>query len=416
MAGRRAEDGDFAAWKKKAAAARLTVGEDGAIHFTGGDGKRSDFLPGRRATIAGRPVEAGGLSADGRALPQQPRAREVVVPVRKGFRSPLVTTSPRRFAAMNVKAGFNLIKESFQEWQKDGALDLGAALAYYTIFSLAPLLLIVIAVAGLVWGREAVQGQLVGQIQGLMGQQGAQAIQTMIANAGKHGSGVLATIIGVVTILFGATGVFVQLQTALNKIWNVEPKPGARDLELRQDPAALLRHGAGDRLPAPRLAGRLDGGDRRSAPGRPGCCRAPRCSSQVLTFVVSFALITLLFAMIFKVLPDVEIGWRDVWIGAGVTALLFTLGKFLIGLYLGKSSVASTYGAAGSLVIVLLWIYYSSQILFLGAEFTQVYATHYGSQIQPEQARGAGGGEEGGGEPARVAAGQRKRGRRSAPG
>jgi membrane protein len=285
---------------------------------------------------------------------------------------------------MNVKPGLNLIKESFQEWQKDGALDLGAALAYYTIFSLAPLLLVALAVAGLLWDRGQIQGQLIAEIQGLMGPQGAQAVQTMLENAGRHGSGVLASILGVVTILFGATGVFVQLQNALNRVWNVEAKPGLgiwSFVKTRLISFGMVL-GVGFLLLVSLIVSTAV-----SAIGKwaAGLLPGSETLMQALTFAVSFALITFLFALMYKYLPDVEIGWRDVWIGAVVTALLFTLGKFLIGLYLGKSSVASTYGAAGSLVVVLLWIYYSSQILFLGAEFTQVYATHYGSQIKPSK-------------------------------
>jgi len=285
---------------------------------------------------------------------------------------------------MNVKPGFGLIKESFQEWQKDGALDLGAALAYYTVFSLAPLLLVALAVAGLLWDRGQIQGQLIAEIQGLMGPQGAQAVQTMLANAGRHGSGVLASILGVVTILFGATGVFVQLQTALNRVWNVEARPGLGIWSFVK--TRLISFGMGLGIGFLLLVS-LVISTAVSAVGKwaTGLLPGSEALMQGLTFVVSFAFITLLFAMMYKFLPDVEIGWRDVWIGAVVTALLFTLGKLLIGLYLGKSSVASTYGAAGSLVILLLWIYYSSQILFLGAEFTQVYATHYGSQIKPSK-------------------------------
>ncbi|MFL6263520.1 MAG: YihY/virulence factor BrkB family protein [Thermoanaerobaculia bacterium] len=285
---------------------------------------------------------------------------------------------------MNVKPGFGLIKESFQEWQKDGALDLGAALAYYTIFSLAPLLLVALAVAGLLWDRGEIQGQLIAEIQGLMGPQGAQAVQTMLANAGQHGSGVIASILGVATILFGATGVFVQLQNALNRVWNVEARPGLgiwSFVKTRLISFGMVL-GIGFLLLVSLIISTAV-----SAVGKwaTGLLPGSETLMQGLTFVVSFAFVTLLFAMMYKFLPDVEIGWRDVWIGAVVTALLFTLGKFLIGLYLGKSSIASTYGAAGSLVVVLLWIYYSSQILFLGAEFTQVYATHYGSRIKPSK-------------------------------
>jgi membrane protein len=287
---------------------------------------------------------------------------------------------------MNLKSRFGttleLTKESFQEWLDDGALDLGAALAYYTIFSLAPMLLVVIAVAGLVWGRDAVQGQLVGQMQGLVGEQGGQAIQTMVANAGRHGSGVLATIVAVVTILFGATGVFAQLQSSLNRIWNVEPKPGAGLSAFVK--TRLLSFGMVLGIGFLLLVS-LVVSAAVAAVGKwaTGLLPAAEMLVQGLTFVVSFVLVTLLFAMIFKVLPDVEIAWRDVWIGAAVTALLFTLGKLLIGLYLGKSGVASTYGAAGSLVIVLLWVYFSAQIMFLGAEFTKAYASRYGSRIRP---------------------------------
>ncbi|MFL6197417.1 MAG: YihY/virulence factor BrkB family protein [Thermoanaerobaculia bacterium] len=286
---------------------------------------------------------------------------------------------------MNVKSGFGLVKESFKEWKEDGALDLGAALAYYTIFSLAPMLLIATAVAGLVWGREAVQGQLVGELRGLLGAQGAQAVQTMIANAGKQQqTGVLATAVGLVTILFGATGVFVQLQNALNRVWNVKAKPQSGMWSFIR--TRLLSFGMVLGIGFLLLVS-LAISAMVSALGTWATSRLPGGEAliQVLTFVLSFALMTGLLGLIYKYLPDVEIGWREVWVGAVVTALLFTAGKFLIGLYLGKSSVASTYGAAGSLVILLLWIYYSSQILFLGAEFTQVYASKYGSRIRPSE-------------------------------
>jgi membrane protein len=286
---------------------------------------------------------------------------------------------------MDVKSAFGLVKESFKEWKEDGALDLGAALAYYTIFSIAPMLLVVVAVAGWVWGREAVQGQLVGQMQGLLGTQGAEAIQGMIANAGKQGSsGLVATIVGLATTLFGATGVFVQLQNALNRIWDVEPKPGGGVWGFVKN--RLLSFGMllgiGFLLLVSLVLSAAMGSIDRWAEGLGG---AGQVLARILSFGVSFAVITLLFAMIYKFLPDVKIAWRDVVIGAAVTALLFTIGKLLIGLYLSKSSVASGYGAAGSLVVLLLWTYYSAQIVFLGAEFTQVYASRYGSRIEPAE-------------------------------
>jgi membrane protein len=285
---------------------------------------------------------------------------------------------------MQIKPIFSLLKEAFQEWNDDDALDLGAALAYYTIFSIAPLLVVVIAIAGFAFGREAVQGQLVGQIEGLVGRQGAEAIQTMVANAGHHGSGVLATVIAVVTILFGATGVFGQLQKTLNKIWDVQPKPGlgVKGLLKARALAFGMIVGVGFLLLVSLVVSAA-----LTAVGTYFSGRFPGGAVllRILSEVVSFAVITLLFAMLYRVLPDVEISWQDVWAGSAFTAVLFTLGKYLIGLYLGHSSVASVYGAAGSLVVVLLWIYYSSQILFFGAEFTQVYARRYGSRIEPSK-------------------------------
>jgi membrane protein len=285
---------------------------------------------------------------------------------------------------MNPKSTFGLLKEIFNEWQEDGALQLGAALSYYTIFSLAPMLLVVIGVAGLVYGREAVQGQLVGQLRGLVGEQGGEAIQTMVANAGRHGSGVLATVIGLVTTLFGATGLFVELQDSLNRIWGVKAKPGQglKGFLMNRVISFGMILGIGFLLLVSLV---LSAAVAALGTWANGLMPSAEILVQILTFVLSFALVTLLFAMIYKVLPDVKLAWRDVWIGAAVTALLFTLGKFLIGLYLGRSSVASAYGAAGSVVVLLLWVYYSSQILFLGAEFTQVYASHHGSRIEPDE-------------------------------
>jgi membrane protein len=285
---------------------------------------------------------------------------------------------------MRAKSIFSLLKEAFMEWKEDEALQLGAALAYYTIFSLAPMLLVVITVAGLAFGREAVQGQLDNQIQGLVGAQGADAIQGMVANAGRHKEGgILATVIAFVTILFGATGVFTQLQTSLNHIWDVKPKPEGIKGMLRARAAAFgMILGIGFlllvSLAVSAALAALDNYVVGLLPGAEFILRA-------VGFLVSFAVITVLFAMIFRVLPDVKIQWRDVWFGAAVTALLFTIGKFLIGLYLGNSSVTSVYGAAGSLVVILLWAYYSSQILFMGAELTQVWARRRGAHIEPDE-------------------------------
>lgn len=283
---------------------------------------------------------------------------------------------------MSLKTVWDLLKETFSDWSEDKASRLAAALAYYTIFSIAPLIIIVIAVAGLVFGREAVQGQIQGQIQGLVGEQGAGLVQEMVKGASNQSTGIIATVIGVVTLLFGATGVFGQLQDALNTIWEVTPKPGRGLLGIIRDRflSFTMVLGVGFLLMVSLVLSaalvavtKFTGLDKIAYLG------------EVLNFVISFGVITLLFAMIYKILPDVKIAWSDVWIGAAVTALLFTIGKFLIGLYLGHSAVASSYGAAGALVVIVLWLYYSAQILFLGAEFTQVYAKRFGSQIKPAE-------------------------------
>jgi membrane protein len=284
------------------------------------------------------------------------------------------------FAYSPVKA---LIRETFSEWSKDKASRLAAALSYYTIFSIAPLLVIAIAVAGLVFGREAATNQVVGEIRGLVGEDGAQVIQSILQNASKTASGILATVIGVATLLIGASGAFGQLQDSLNTIWEVKPKKGRgvkgvlRDRFLSFSMVLVI----GFMLLVSLLLSAL-----LSGVGKYLSDRLPLSSFflQAMNFGISLAVTTLLFALIFKVLPDAYIRWRDVWVGSLVTALLFSLGRFLIGLYLGRSSVSSAYGAAGSLVVVLLWVYYSAQILFLGAEFTQVYANKFGKSIVPK--------------------------------
>ena len=279
---------------------------------------------------------------------------------------------------MNARTIWTLLKETFSEWSEDKASRLAAALAYYTIFSLAPLLIIAIAVAGLVFGQEAAQGELVAQIQGLVGQEGAKLIETMIQSASKPTSGIIATAIAIATILFGASGLFGQLQDALNTIWEVKPKPERSILGMVKDRflSFTMVLGIGFLLLVSLIISAvLSALNPYLTDLLPGSIYL----IQILNVVISFGVITLLFAMIYKVLPDVKIAWGDVWIGAAVTSLLFTLGKFLIGLYLGNSSAGSAYGAAGSLVVLLLWVYYSAQILLFGAEFTQVYAKRRGS-------------------------------------
>jgi membrane protein len=284
---------------------------------------------------------------------------------------------------MDLKDVWSMLKQTVTEWLEDGAPQEAAALSYYMIFSLPPLLIIVIAVAGLVFDQQTVQQEVVGQIEGLVGEQGANIVVTMIEGAQDTASGLIATLISIGVLLFSATGVFVQLERALNAMWEVPPEAQGGILETVRDRflSFTMILGIGFLLlvslvVSAALSG-LEGVVGQYLP-------FSATLLQIFNFVISLGVITLLFAMIFKILPDVEIAWGDVWVGALVTALLFTLGKFLIGLYLGQSTVASTYGAAGSLVVILLWVYYSTQILLLGAEFTQVYARRYGSRILPE--------------------------------
>jgi membrane protein len=284
---------------------------------------------------------------------------------------------------MTGRVLWELTKSTFHEWNEDKAPRLGAALAYYSVFSIAPLLIVAIGVAGLVFGEQAARGEIIEQIETTVGQPGAQALQDVLLQTQESGTCTLATVVGLALMLFGASGVFVQLQDALNTIWKVAPKPGRALLEIVRD--RLLSFsvvlGIGFLLLVSLvISASLSALNKFLTPeSLPGGLAL----WQAINVVTSFALISLFFALLFKLLPDVRIPWRDVWIGAVVTALLFTVGKSLIGLYLGQSSTTSAFGAAASLVIVLLWVYYSAQILLLGAEFTRVYAAYVGSNVRP---------------------------------
>ena len=285
--------------------------------------------------------------------------------------------------AIGVKSIFSLLKEAFTEWQKDKASILAAALAYYTVFSITPLLVIAISIAGAVFGQEAAQGEIVEQINQLVGQQGAEAIETALANADRPQVSSIASIISVVLLFVGASGVFAQLQQALNTVWNVKPKADEGIwgfIRKRLLSFGMVLAIGFLLLVSLVLSAMLSGIGKLELNLLPGLTPI----WQIVNFALSFGSISLLFALIYKLLPDVKIRWKDVIVGAVITAFLFTIGKFLIGLYLGRGSLGSAYGAAGSLIVFLAWVFYSAQILLFGAELTQVYARRYGRKIRPD--------------------------------
>jgi membrane protein len=282
-----------------------------------------------------------------------------------------------------VKRYAALFRQTWVEFSSDKAPRLGAALAYYTVFSIAPLLLIAVAVAGMVFGREAAQGRITHELSGVLGSATAKAVDAMILAAAKPKSGAIATAFGVITLFLGAAGVFGQLKEALNTIWNVEPprKRGLVALVRDRFLSLAMVLGVGFLLLVSLIFDTaLSALGERLFP-------AAGPVLQAVQMVVSFGLITVLFAMIFRFLPDLtpRPEWRDVWFGAAFTSFLFVIGKFALGFYLGRSAFSSSYGAAGSLVVLLVWVYWSAQILFFGAEFTQVYARTHGSRIGTEK-------------------------------
>jgi len=282
---------------------------------------------------------------------------------------------------------YDISRKAVNRFLDDDCTTMAAALAYYTTFSIAPLLLIVISIVGLIFGRQAVQHEIQGQIQGLIGQGAAGQVGSMVQSAGEHSSsGVAGTVLGVLALLFGATGAFAQLQSSLNRIWHVKPDPkaggvknfiGHRILSLGMILAIAFL-----------LMVSLAVSAALSAFGGIVSAYLPQGFSgallHALTLAISFAIIAVLFGTMFKVLPDAKIRWRDVWVGATITAFLFTVGKFLIGMYLGRSGTVSAYGAAGSLVLVVLWLYYSSLIFLFGAEFTAAWSESHQGSIEPK--------------------------------
>lgn len=281
---------------------------------------------------------------------------------------------------MKLQRIWPLVKETVSSWIDDDAPSMGAALAYYTVFSVAPLLLIVIAVAGLVFGQEAARGEIMGQLSGLLGTDSARAVEDLLESVNNPEAGVLATLLGIVVLLIGATTVFAELQSALDRIWRAPERPAGSGLW------ALLRSrllslgmvlGLGFLLMVSLV---VSAG--LSALGKwwtPWLSSGAVELAQTINVGASLVLLSAIFAMIYKWMPRVKVAWSDVWVGAVITALLFTLGKSLIGLYIGRSGVASAFGAAASLVVLLVWVYWSAQIFLLGAEFTWVWAIRHGS-------------------------------------
>jgi membrane protein len=284
---------------------------------------------------------------------------------------------------MWLKWVWGLLKSAADAWVNDNAPRLGAALSFYTVFAISPLFIIVMFIASLWFDRSSVQHALYGELGSLVGPQGARAIQTALSSSLPHQEGLVASIIAIGTVLITATGVFIELQGDLNTVWGVEQKSGLGVWRYVRDRllSFAMVVGIGFLLLVSLVVSAAV-----AALGRYVGALVPGLGMvwMLINAAISFGVITVLFAMIFKVLPDVKIAWRDVWIGAVVTAFLFTGGKFLLGLYLGRSSTVSGYGAAGSLVLILLWVYYSAQILFFGAEITQAYANRFGVRLEPK--------------------------------
>jgi membrane protein len=289
---------------------------------------------------------------------------------------------------MTLTGLWDMLKESWQEWNKDKATRLGAALAYYTLFSLAPLLVIVIAIAALVFGHEAAQGRIVTEMQGVVGETSAQAIQTMIDKARAPAAGIIATILSLITLFLGATGVVNELKDTLNTIWNVQaPALGLWGTVKTRMLSLAFVLGLGFLLLVSLVVSAVLSG---MSAFMSHLVSSPWLISfwQVVNFGVSLGVITVVFALLYRFLPDTAIPWRDVWVGAAITALLFVISKTLIGLYLGHSSIGSSYGPAGAIVLILVWVYYAALVFLFGAEFTEVYAHRHGSRAAAPSAEG----------------------------
>lgn len=295
------------------------------------------------------------------------------------------TTTEHLLERLHLKRTYGLLASTASKWSEDKCPTLGAALAYYTVFSLAPLMLVLLAVFGLIYGgSDAAREKITNQLGYFVDHSTVDVIKSIAANTAKPSKGILATVVGIVVALFGASGIFGQLQDALNTIWGVKPKPGsgimgfvrARFLSFSMVGGVCflllvsLTLSSVVHLFSDPLKHVLPGGD---------------LILLLLNLALDLVVVTLLFAFIFKYLPDAKISWKDVWIGAGITTLLFLVGKWALSIYLGSGSAGSAYGAASALITTLVWVYYSAQILLFGAEFTQIYATEYGSHVEPKE-------------------------------
>ncbi len=279
-----------------------------------------------------------------------------------------------------------LLKETYADWSRHNAPKLGAALAYYTVLAIAPLLVVVVAVIGLGFGQQAARGDILKQIEGMVGHEGAQVIQTVVAHAYQPKSGILASAVGLITLFLGASGVFLELRDSLNIVWEVAHNQDGGIWAMVRD--RFLSFGMVLAVGFLLLVSLILSAAISAASAYLGnLLPVPGWTLQVANMLFSLVVTTAVFAMIYRFLPDKVIAWRDTLLGALFTSVLFTLGKYLIGLYLGQATVASAYGAAGSLVVVLVWVYYSAQIFFFGAEFTHVYAQRDGSYAKTEPAR-----------------------------
>ena len=285
-----------------------------------------------------------------------------------------------------LAVSMNLARASVSRWIDDGASSMGAALAFYSLLSMAPVLLMVITVAGLFFGEDAARGALIGELRGMFGPTGAQAVEAVLVASSKQEGGPISLLIGTIMILVGATTVFAELQGDLDRIWRVQPdqKQAVRHLVHARMMSFGLILGVGFMLAVSLV---LTTAITAFGTFWSRWFIGAETLLQVLNTLLSFGLITALFAMIYKMLPSVLIPWRDVWVGAALTSLLFSIGKFLIGLYLGKAAVSSSFGAAGALVVIVVWVYYSAQIFLLGAEFTHEYSRLHGSGTATRQDR-----------------------------